>query len=646
MTRRTIAAIAGLCLFFAQAAAAEKTAGNITVLGDAADYSAASSSMAASVYSLDGGLSGAAYDSPSDLPNNVVLESGFYSRLVGTAAPGYSGTNISSYTLSFVQSNPAGTTYDVYVSTWAMADPYMVYFTTDATGRPVEGLSPNTSYYNFVMANYMEGDYSAPIATTAVTLAVAPSSGPFTLADAGHNTLDLSFAGFENPPPVPAMDWAPQAPALPAARYGQASAVYGANVFLTGGFDGVYFSSAVLRGILSSDGSVSSWEAAGFMPAGLYGHQAVAARGRLYILGGYASNGSRSEVWSADISPTGVLGKWEPEQPLPDRAYFHAAALAGTRIYVSGGYKSGSGVLPGIYYSEVGDDGTLATWNSAGTLPAPLYAHSMTMLPGRFIIAGGKDGASARSEVWSCALDAGAFPGACSAYTSLPAPRYGHTALSAANRLYIIGGNNGSSAQAQVFLTTVPAAGAAPWESGAPLTAPLQFAAGEIIGSRLQVFGGSSGSAASNLIFAAVLRGTEYQAQIAADNLFTNGLITSNWASSPEAVFGSLQPSSTYYFRAKARNWTGAETAYSPAGSTITYAAIPGTAAWTNIGVDSVTVNWLANGNQPGYNYLVIYSSSPDYNPPGAILNSGTSATIGALLQSTTYYAKIRVNNT
>ncbi|MDD5208022.1 MAG: T9SS type A sorting domain-containing protein [Elusimicrobiales bacterium] len=637
-------AIAAVCLFLSLAASAEKKAGNITVLGDASEFSSGALGQGGGAFALDGALGGAAYG--ISVAGSSELESGFYSRLVSSAAAGYSAANISSYTLSLVQANPAGTTYDVYVSTWAMADPYMVYFTTDATGRPVESLYSNTSYYNFVMANYMEGDYSAFSSTTAVTLAVAPSSGAFTLADAGHNTLDLSFAGFENTPPVPVMNWVPQAPALPAARYGQASAVYGGNVFLTGGFDGVSFSSAVLRGILSVDGSVALWETAGFMPAGLYGHQAVAARGRLYILGGYASNGSRSEVWSADISPAGEIGKWETEKPLPDRAYFHAAALAGTRIYISGGYKSGSGVLAGIYYAEVGDDGTLGTWSSAGTLPNPLYAHSMTLLPGRLLIAGGKDGSSARSEVWSCALDAGAFPGACSAYTSLPAPRYGHTALSAANRLYIIGGNNGSNAQAQVFLTTVPAAGIAHWESGAPLTAPLQFAAGEIVGSRLQLLGGSSGSAASNLVFASVLRGTEYQVQIAADNIFTNGLITSNWASSPEAIFYALQPSSTYYFRAKARNWTGIETAYSPVGSTITYAAIPGTAAWTNIGVDSVTVNWLANGNQPGYNYLVLYSSSPDYNPPGAILNSGTSATIGALLQSTTYYAKIKVNNT
>ncbi|MEK7722006.1 MAG: fibronectin type III domain-containing protein, partial [Elusimicrobiota bacterium] len=456
-----------------------------------------------------------------------------------------------------------------------------------------------------------------------------------------HNTLELSFTGFENPPPVSALDWFAQTPALPAARYGQASAVYGKHVFISGGFDGIYFSSAVLRGAVSTDGSAGSWETAGFMPAGLYGHQAVAARGRLYILGGYASSGSRAEIWSAYISSAGAIGKWEPETPLPGPMYFHAAALAGNKIYVSGGYKSGSGVLAGFDFSVIGSDGALGAWTSAGSLPAPLYAHSMSLLPGRLIIAGGKDGASARSEVWTCPLDAG-YPGACSAYTPLPAPRYGHRALMAANRLYVIGGNNGSAAQSQVFLTSVPAIGAAQWESAAPLTASRQFATAEIIGSRLQVFGGSNGSAASNSVFAAILRGTEYFVEVAEDNSFISGVKSSGWTSSPGAGFGGLLPGSTYYFRARARNWTGVETAYSPVGSTITYPAIPGAASWTNVWIDSAAVNWLANDNPGGYVYQVLYSTSQDFSVSTTAFTTSAFTTFNGLQQSTTYYARVR----
>ncbi len=637
-------AVAALSLFLAQAAAAQKTAGNITVLGDETGYSAASSSQAGGGFAMEGGLGAAAFGISQS--GGVELESGFYSKLVSTpGAINYAAQGISSYTLAWTDpGNPAGTTYDLFVSTWAQADPYMVYYSTDANGYPVETLAPNTSFYNFAIANYMEGDYSAPAGTTAVTFAAVPSTGAFTLTDAGHNTLGLSFAGFENPPPVTALDWTLPATPLPAARYGQASVVYGTHVFISGGFTGVYFSSEVLRGVVSPDGSVGGWETAGFMPAGLYGHRSLAARGRLYILGGYSAAGSRAEVWSADISSIGVPGAWEAETPLPDRVYFHAAELVGDKIYVSGGYKSGSGVQGGLDYSVIGDSGILSAWSDSGAgAPPPLYAHSMTLLPGRLIIAGGKDGASARSEVWTCPLDDSGFRnGACFAYTSLPAPRYGHTALAAANRLYILGGNNGSAAQATVFVTTVPASGNAPWEASASLPKQLQFLAAELIGSRLQVFGGSEGSAPSDSVYASALRGTEYLLEIALDTGFGAGLKSSGWVSNPESGFGELLPGTTYYFRAKARNWSGVETGFSKSGSTVTYAAIPGTAPWTEVWVDSATANWLPNGNPPESSYELVYSSSPDFSSPGGAGGFLPTATLLGLEQSTTYYAKVR----
>ena len=616
----------------------------MTVLGDAADYSSASSGQEAPGYVIDGALAGVAYSTSG--AGNIGLESGFYSRLV-VAPLGFDySPQVSSYTLVWpAPANPSGTIYNLFVSTWAQADPYMVYYSTDAAGYPVEALAPNTSFYNFAIANYMEGDYSAPLSTTAVTLAAAPSTGAFTLADAGHDTLELSFAGFENSPPIPALDWSLSSSAEKP-RYGQASVFYGTHVFVSGGFDGIYFSSAVFRSSVSKNGSAGALSPAGFMPVGLYGHQMLAARGRLYVLGGYSASGSRREVWSADISSVGALGKWEAETQLPQPMYFHAAALVGARIYVTGGYKSGSGVLAGFDYADIGDDGALGGWLSAGAMPDARYAHSMTLLPGRLMLAGGKDGASARSEAWSCLIDPvsiAAYPAACTPYTPLPAPRYGHKALSSANRIYIIGGNNGSAAQAQVFITSVPALGSSHWESASPLPQPRQFAVAETLGSRLWVYGGSDGAAASDSIFSAALRGTEYLLEVALDEFFASGVKSSAWAGSPAAGFAELEPSTRYYFRSKARNWSGVETAYSPVGSTITYAAIPGTATWTDVWVDSATANWLPNGNPGGYNYELLSSTSQDFNTFVSSLTLGNSVTFLDLQQSTTYYARIRV---
>ena len=640
------------CLFTVQAAA-QKTAGDITVLGDAADYSSVSGGQShADGTALQGGLAGAAHGSQEfhDISNDIVLESGFYSRLVSSAAVfDYAAQGISSYTLAWTDqgwpypANPAGTTYDLFVSTWAEADPYMVTYSTDEHGYPVESLAPNTSYYNFLLANYMEGDYSAFASSTAVTLAAIPSTGAFTLTDAGHGTVGLVFDAAGNPPPLLDGAWQTAAPpdTLPAPRSGAAAVVYGSHVYVSGGFDGVYYSSAVFRAEIYADGSLGGWETAGYMPTGLYGHQAVAARGRLYVMGGF-SGVARGEVWSADISSAGAIGAWQPESEFSEAVYFHAAALAGSRIYVTGGYKLGVGVLGGVNYADIGADGTLSVWQPAGgPMPAPRYGHSLTAMGGRLLLAGGQDGAAARAEAWLYDPAGDSW----TPYTSLPSPRYGHAAAAAGNRLYILGGNNGYGPQNHVFHSSVPAAGSAPWEAGQSLPAGSQFAAPALTGPRLLLLGGSAGSAAADSVYSARLLGAEYEAQVALNSGFSNP-ITSGWSASPSFAFTGLKPATQYYYRARARNWAGAATVYSQSGSTFTYAAIPGTAAWTNVWVDSATVNWTANGNPAGSDYNLVYSSYPDYSYATSVSAAGSlSAGLTGLQQSTTYYAKVRLSD-
>ena len=640
------------CLFTVQAAA-QKTAGDITVLGDAADYSSVSAGQShADGKVVQGGLTGAAHGSQEfhDMSSDIVLESGFYSRLVSSAAAlDYAAQGVSSYTLAWTEqggpypANPPGTTYRLFVSTWAEADPYMVTYSTDEHGYPVESLTPNTSYYNFLLANYMEGDYSASSSSTAVTLAAVPSTGTFTLTDAGHSTLGLSFSYSGNPAPrLGGWETAVPPGTLPAPRSGAAAVVYGSHVYVSGGFDGVYYSSAVFRAEIYADGSLGDWGTAGYMPVGLYGHQAVAARGRLYILGGSVSGVGRAEVWSADLSSAGAIGVWQAEIAFNEAVYFHAAALAGSRIYVAGGYKSGIGVLGGLNYADIGPDGTLSVWQPAGVpMPAPRYGHSLTVLEGRLLLAGGRDGASARAETWLYDLAGDNW----TPYTPLPSPRYGHAAAAADNRLYVFGGNNGYGPQRHVFHSSVPAAGTAPWEAGEPIPVERQFAAAALAGPRLYLFGGSPGSAAADSVYWAGAAGAEYQAQVALNSGFA-GAKTSGWSASPFFSFPELAPGMEYFYRARARNWAGVVTAYSQAGSTYTYAAVPGTAPWTNVWVASATVNWTANGNQAGSDYDLIYSSYPNYSYANTLtVTAGLSAELTGLQQSTTYYAKVRLSD-
>ena len=65
-----------------------------------------------------------------------------------------------------------------------------------------------------------------------------------------------------------------------------------------------------------------------------------------------------------------------------------------------------------------------------------------------------------------------------------------------------------------------------------------------------------------------------------------------------------LTPNTNYGFRAQARNGDANVTAYSGTYYKRTLAAIPGTAAYSNVTQTSIRANWTANGNPAGTQYL------------------------------------------
>lgn len=647
MNKCVITAAAVLSLLLAQAAAAEKTAGNITVLGDGVEFCASSLGLTGGVNTVDGALAGINYASHDS--GGTQLEAGFYSRMVSSPpAFGYSAASAGGYRLGWTDNNPQGVTYETFVSTWAAADPYMAYYNAAGAEQAVTGLSPNTSFYNFTLANYMDGDYSVFGATAAVTLAAAVSSSTFRFEDVGHNTINLAFTAFSNPSASELSGWTPGTD-YPLARYGMASVVYGSHVYVSGGFTGVYTSSAVYRGELGAAGPVA-WQLAGFMKEGLYGHQLAAARGRLYVIGGRTQTEIRSAIWSAGLSTSGALSAWEPEQPLDTPLYFHSAAVSGDWLHISGGY-SANGPQALIRSAKFTGAGALGAWVEGYSLGAPRYGHSMTVAAGRLYAAGGRDAVAVRGDVWAYTLAAdGGIAGGPFAYTLLPSPRYGHVALAAGDALYIIGGSGSTGVQNTVFVSTLPAGSdsVAPWRvTAAAGPGARQLASGAVYGGNLYVFGGYNAVALSTL-YSARATGTSYLAEASADASFVTGIISSGWTDGQAVSFYGLTPGTPYSVRVKARNRLNIETDFSDIAGTTTWSAMPGTAPWTSVFVTSAVPHWLANDNPSGTDYQVQWSSYSDYSiavttVDGQMLSYQIPE--GGLQPNTTYYAKVRVLN-
>ena len=95
---------------------------------------------------------------------------------------------------------------------------------------------------------------------------------------------------------------------------------------------------AIYRGTLAADGTVSSWTAAGTLPAPLSSFGEAVVFGQLYIWGGATTgNAPVATAYRTTIDASGNLGTWQSLTPLPfKRAYFGAGAF-GQYLYAFGG---------------------------------------------------------------------------------------------------------------------------------------------------------------------------------------------------------------------------------------------------------------------------------------------------------------------
>lgn len=623
-------------------AAGRKSGGAVVVSDDLIGAPAGGIELAGGIYRAQGFIG--SVDCGPRSGGIAVVESGFYSYLLSTpSAYGYSGVSTGSVLFNWLDSNPAGTDYTVFVSTYAGTDPYLTFQNTTAYAADFPWLAANTSYYAYLQSNYMESDFIGMASTMAVTLSSAVPDASLALNDSGPRSAQFRYASFVNPGAVFNTPWSQDAPsALPKTLYGHGSVLYGGFIYAGGGHDGVSFSSAVYYAALDAGGAWAAWGTAGYLPSARYGAAMLAVKGRLYALGGYNSGGATDQVWSAAISSTGALGPWRAEAPLSGARYMHAAVLYKGQVYVSGGYSSGADAV--VRRAAPGDDGVISVWNAETSLPSPRYGHAMSVYNGFLYVTGGKDGATARSTVWAANIAAGGGLGAWQTQGPLPSPRYGHKTGIVDGRLIASGGNNGSSAQPLVFGSTISADGTTGgWQVFNSPGSPRQFHALENIGGRLCLLGGSDGSVSYADVFVSTFAGTEYLAEAASDSGFSTIVGSSSWNPDHGWDISGLTPDADYYFRVKARNWGGLETSYSAYIATHTYAATPALSTWTAVHQTSATVNWQGNGNPGGVNYYCEISSYPDYvplNDSSATLNS--YAVFPALIPGTTFYARVR----
>ena len=197
--------------------------------------------------------------------------------------------------------------------------------------------------------------------------------------------------------------WQPTTP-LPQPAYSFSAAVWNNRIYVIGGWNGQTLISNVYSAMIQADGSLSAWITQRPLPDATYTHAGV-ANGMLYVLGGVVNGGltMQNKVYYSTINADGTLGIWNQTTPLPQAVAQFGAVAANGRIFVMGGWN-GTTPTSGFYTAPVAGDGSLGSWSAGPALYRELYLHAVVVTDSHIFLSGGQSDVQTESAVYSMAL--------------------------------------------------------------------------------------------------------------------------------------------------------------------------------------------------------------------------------------------------
>ena len=166
----------------------------------------------------------------------------------------------------------------------------------------------------------------------------------------------------------------------------------------------------------------------------------AAVEGRIYVIGGLNASGAGQTI--VEIFDTRT-GQWETGPPLPVSLHHPNVAAIGTRIYVAGGYAGAAGFPSALTFDL---DVDRMTWTQKADMPTPRGAGAAAAYNGRLYVFGGERGTTV--------TDVAIFDpvaGAWTAGAAMPTPRNHMGAAVVRGRIYVIGGRPGNLAVNEMY---------------------------------------------------------------------------------------------------------------------------------------------------------------------------------------------------
>jgi len=352
--------------------------------------------------------------------------------------------------------------------------------------------------------------------------------------------------------------WVTEQP-IPAAIYATSLLVTHSRVYIIGGSDTSVHKNTVYSAVLNSDGSIGSWSTVQNFPVTLTLAAAYVVKNYAYILGGHQTNSPSNVIYKALINTDGTLGDWVNAGTLPVTMTYITGNIVATKnhLYIISGYFN-SAHSANVYYTDISgglndyssyysnvieqnymvagsgkpwqqqyqinttqsDD--ITGWVTDSSLtPNTNYRVSAVATKNRVYMIGGWNGTVAQNSVYSAPVNLDGTLDVWAAETNFPVGVFGGQLVAVGNKLYHIGGTNNSSYYASVYSCAINSDGTLGTWTVTANSLPVARAQGQVIVTRNRIYylGGYNGGYLSTVYSAQVYPSGEIGVWTAGTNL-------------------------------------------------------------------------------------------------------------------------------
>lgn len=248
------------------------------------------------------------------------------------------------------------------------------------------------------------------------------------------------------------------------------------------------------------DGVIGTWteEVSNPLPGPISDFSCAITRGRIYTFGGWNGTASISTIYTAPIDANGVIGAWATSAITGRRGTETRTVVTRNIVLLYPRYyPEGTSINPFIYRFVIASDGTLGTGVELNSPAVIATAATLTFTNDTIFQFGGLD--SNRWQIVSSGkapIDASGSIGTWAFHPSLPDYRAYMGHVTTAARMFLFGGRNLSNVDVNTIWSApivdgVPGAWA---ESATPLPHAVAKAGFLVTSSRLYMIGGQNGT--------------------------------------------------------------------------------------------------------------------------------------------------------